>query len=72
MKAQRALYWLGWESEDSDRDNSRVHLDLEDIETLCYEDVTLLMLPNPEGSRDILSTEVSLKYTKGWKKKPSP
>ena len=43
-------------------------LDLEDIKTLCYEDVTLLMLPNSEGKRDVLVMEVTLKYTKGWEK----
>jgi len=29
-------------------------LEWEEIKTLCYEDVTLLMLPNPEGKRDII------------------
>jgi hypothetical protein len=47
-------------------------LDLEDIQTLCYEDVTLLMLRNPDGERDHLAMEVTLKYSKGWKKRPNP
>ncbi|KAF2194223.1 hypothetical protein K469DRAFT_193527 [Zopfia rhizophila CBS 207.26] len=47
-------------------------LDWEEIKTLCYEDVTLLTLPNPEGRRDIIVMEVTLKYTKGAKKKPRP
>ena len=39
-------------------------LDLEDIKTLWYEDVTLLMLSNSEGKRDVLVMEVTLTYTK--------
>ncbi|KAK5562715.1 hypothetical protein LTR43_011671, partial [Exophiala xenobiotica] len=64
-------HYLGWEN-DEDNDNGKMELDWEDIKTLCYEDVTLLMLPNPEGKRDLLAMEVTLKYTKGWKKKPNP
>ena len=30
------------------------------------------MLPNPKGKRDLLAMEVTLKYTKGWKKKLNP
>lgn len=44
----------------------------EEVKTLCYEDITLLLLPNPHAKRDILVMEVTLKYTKGWKKKPKP
>jgi len=51
------------ENDDSD-DSDKTDLDWEDIKTLCYEDVTLAMLPNPEGGRDILAMEVTLKYTK--------
>lgn len=64
-------HYLGWEN-DEDNDNGKMELDREDIKTLCYEDVTLLMLPNPEGKRDLLAMEVTLKYTKGWKKKLNP
>jgi hypothetical protein len=64
-------HYLGWEN-DEDYDNDKMELDWEDIKTLCYEDVTLLMLPNPEGKRDLLAMEVTLKYTKGWKKRPNP
>jgi hypothetical protein len=51
-------HYLGWEN-DEDYDNDKMELDWEDIKTRCYEDVTLLMLPNPEGKRDLL-TEVTL------------
>jgi len=67
-------HYIGWEDESgSDADtNDEMDLEWEEIKTLCYEDVTLLMLPNPEGKRDILVMEVKLKYTKGVKKKPRP
>lgn len=32
----------------------------EATKTLCYEDVTLVLLPNPAGLRDILAIEVNL------------
>ena len=66
-------HYIGWEDESgSDADIDEMDLDSEEIKTLCYEDVTLLMLPNPEGERDIIVMEVTLKYTKGAKRKPRP
>ena len=68
-------HYIGWEDDGSDDNldvDDEMDLDWEEIKTLCYEDVTLLMLPNPEGKRDILVMEVTLKYTKGKKKKPRP
>jgi hypothetical protein len=54
--------YIGWEDESgSDADIDEMDLDWEEIKTLCYEDVTLLMLPNPEGMRDIIVMEVTLK-----------
>ncbi len=38
---------------------------MEPVKTLCYEDVSLLLLPNPTGTRDLLALEVDLRYTKG-------
>jgi len=64
-------HYIGWEEDQSDNEDD-MDLDLEDIKTLCYEDVKLLMLPNPDGKRDILAMEVTLKYTKGHKKRPNP
>jgi hypothetical protein len=72
-------HYLGEEA-DGGSNNAMVYLEpadpeeltLEDMRTLCYEDVTLLLLPNPEGERDALAMEVTLKYTKGWEKRPNP
>ncbi|KIW87093.1 uncharacterized protein Z519_12204 [Cladophialophora bantiana CBS 173.52] len=47
-------------------------LDWEDIKTLYYEDVTLVILPNPVAKRDLLTMEITLKYIKGYQKKPNP
>ena len=68
-------HYIGWENDGSDDNldvDDEMDLDWEEIKTLCYEDVTLVMLPNPEGKRDILVMEVTLKHTKGKKKKPRP
>jgi hypothetical protein len=44
-------------------------LDAEEvIECLCYKHVTLVLLPNPDGERDILAMEVDLRFTKGHKR----
>src|SRR5690348_5077177 len=64
-------HYIRWEnagSDDNPDDYDEMDLDWEEIKTLCYEDVTLLMLPNPEGKRDIPVMEVTLKHTKGKKK----
>jgi hypothetical protein len=58
--------------DDDDAEEDGDDLDLEAIKTLCYEDVTLLLLPNPQGKRDILTMEPTLRYTKGHKKRPNP
>lgn len=66
-------HYVGWENDDPEElDSDQMELDFEDIKTLCYEDVALVMLPNPDGKRDILAMELTLKYTKGWKKRPNP
>ena len=46
--------------------------DPEDIQTVCYKDVSLVLLHNPDRFRDKLAMRVTLKYTKGWQKKPKP
>jgi Protein of unknown function (DUF3435) len=55
------------------RNDSRDHGDSdwenEDDKTLCYKDVTLLLLPNPGGIRDLLAMEVDIAHTKGHLKK---
>lgn len=66
-------HYIGWEDdEDSANEGNEANLGWEDIKTLCYEDVTLVLLPNSDGKRDVLVLEVALKYTKGWKMKPKP
>ena len=38
--------------------------DSEAVKTICYEDVTLLLLLNSTGIRDLLAIEVNLQYSK--------
>ena len=58
-------------NENGERDDEMVkaflgHLDgKEPVKTICYEDVNLLLLPNPTGTRDLLALEIDLRYTKG-------
>lgn len=42
----------------------------EDLKTLCYGQVSLILLPNPAGERDYLAMEVDLRHTKGHQYKP--
>jgi hypothetical protein len=50
------------------QDNT-MNLNPEEIfECLCYKHVTLVLLPNPDGERDILAMEVDLRFTKGHKR----
>ncbi|KAF7502010.1 hypothetical protein GJ744_010445, partial [Endocarpon pusillum] len=44
--------------------------DNEQAKTLCYDDVTLFLLPNPDGIRDLLAMEVDFKHTKEHQRKP--
>ncbi|KAH6676010.1 hypothetical protein B0J14DRAFT_626351 [Halenospora varia] len=55
---------------DVDDDPTNPEEDVKALKTLCYEDVTLVLLPNLRGIRDILAIEVNLQYTKGHHKKP--
>lgn len=54
---------LGWEN-DGPGDHDETDLDWDDIKTLCYEDATLVILPNPEPKRDLLAMEITLKIPK--------
>jgi len=64
------------DSESDDEPDTQGHiqgdamdLDVEEIiECLCYKHVTLVLLPNPDGDRDILAMEVDLRFTKGHKR----
>ncbi|KAE8397492.1 hypothetical protein BDV37DRAFT_291961 [Aspergillus pseudonomiae] len=42
----------------------------EDLKTLCYGQISLILLPNPHGPRDHLVMEIDLKHTKGHLNKP--
>ncbi|KAJ5604790.1 hypothetical protein N7510_009944 [Penicillium lagena] len=42
----------------------------DDLKTLCYGQISLILLPNPGGTRDHLLIEVDLKHIKGHNKKP--
>lgn len=42
----------------------------QDLKTLCYGQISLILLPNPTGERDNLAMEVDLKHTKGHHSKP--
>ncbi|KAI2791759.1 hypothetical protein POX_c04637 [Penicillium oxalicum] len=42
----------------------------EDLKTLCYGQINLVLLPNPGGLRDHLVMEVDLKHTKGHYSRP--
>jgi hypothetical protein len=62
---------LGSEDEDPDEeDPDAMDIDIEEIfECLCYKHVTLFLLRNPGGERDLLGMEVDLRFTKGHKRK---
>ncbi|KAJ5111419.1 hypothetical protein N7532_001954 [Penicillium argentinense] len=42
----------------------------EDLKTLCYGQINLILLPNPTGERDHLVMEIDLKHTKGHHSRP--
>jgi hypothetical protein len=42
----------------------------EDLKTLCYGQISLILLPNPGGIRDHLVMEIDLKHTKGHQSRP--
>lgn len=45
----------------------------ERVDALCYEDVRLLVVQNPDrGERDVLAMEVVLSHHKGYKRRPKP
>jgi hypothetical protein len=38
---------------------------------LCYRHVSLVLLPNETGHRDVIAMEVDLRFVKGWVRKPT-
>jgi Protein of unknown function (DUF3435) len=74
-------YVIGEDDEDEDEDEDAIvgageediaedDWDNEQAKTLCYGDVTLFLLPNPDGIRDLLGMEVDICHTKGHQRKP--
>lgn len=57
------------EEEHIDDDAMEVDGEETNYECLRYKDITLVLLPNPNGERDILAMEVDLRFTKGHKRK---
>lgn len=39
------------------------------IPCLRYKDVKLILLPNPDGIREVHAMEIDLRFTKGWQRK---
>lgn len=44
----------------------------DDFKTICYRDVRLVLLKNPDGGRDLPAMEVTLRFTKGWERRENP
>ena len=68
---------LGSENDDDGSDDDVAMSDDQtehrQFETLCYEDVRLLVVRNPvAGERDVLAMEVKLAHHKGAKRRPKP
>jgi hypothetical protein len=70
-------YAIGEDDEDEDEDKGFVEEDSADhdwdneqAKTLCYGNITLFLLANPDGIRDLLGMEVDLCHTKGHQRKP--
>ena len=68
-------YCIGEDDEEEDEIEEKEECgdsdwDDESDKTLCYGDITLLLLPNPDGIRDLLVMEVNVGHTKGHKHKP--
>jgi hypothetical protein len=58
---------------ESDADMGGVEGDTRLFDTLCYEDVRLLVVHSPDNSeRDVLAMEVKLSHHKGHNKRPKP
>jgi hypothetical protein len=65
-------YYISEDDEDEGEEDHPIDYDWdnEQARTLCYNDVTLFLLPNLEKTRDLLAIEVDVKYTKGHQRKP--
>jgi len=81
MEKKSPGYAIGEDDENEDEDgndnrgsgeeDSTDHdWDNEQVKTLCYGDVTLFLLPNSDGIRDLLGMEVDNCHSKGHQRKP--
>jgi hypothetical protein len=61
----------GNDNRGSDEEDSAHHdWDNEQTKALCYGDVTLFLLPNPDSIRDLLGIGVDICHSKGHQRKP--
>jgi len=63
-------HFFGHVDEDEAAAEDEWDLRHEDLKTLCYGQISLILLPNPTGERDHLVMEVDLRHTKGHHSKP--
>ena len=63
---------IGEDDKDEEEEDDTMDYDWnnEQAKTLCYGNVTLFLLPNPDRIRDLLAMEVDIKHSKGHQKKP--
>ncbi|CEJ83106.1 Putative FluG domain-containing protein [[Torrubiella] hemipterigena] len=65
-------HYFGREQEDSMNEAEEWDPTEDDFKTICYRDVVLVLLKNPDGGRDLPVLEVTLRYTKGWERRENP
>jgi hypothetical protein len=57
------IYQRSWSTGGISRHQNDWDLGNEDLKTLCYGQISLILLPNPGGNRDHLVMEIDLKHT---------
>lgn len=69
VEAHEEKKMLGDDDDEDDEDGAASNeepLDPEEImQCLCYKHIKLVLLPNPEGERDVLAVEIDLRFLKG-------
>ncbi|CEJ91512.1 Putative FluG domain-containing protein [[Torrubiella] hemipterigena] len=65
-------HYFGSEDEDIMNEAEEWDSNEDDFKTICYKDVRLILLKNPDGGRDLPALEVTLRYTKGWERRENP
>ncbi|KAK4223504.1 hypothetical protein QBC38DRAFT_425312 [Podospora fimiseda] len=80
-QARISAHYVGQGSEAGSDDESDPQPDSESetlqtspeiYKTVTYRDIKLLLLPSPNGIKDLLVMEITLRYCKGWNMKPRP